>query len=229
MEFSPHMSNFEIDNLKKGQQKMTSMLKAFDSICRKYNIKYWCTGGTLIGADRHKGWVPYDGDIDIAMLIEDYNLFKLKKAELPDSMWFQDRETDPLHTSIVAKIRDKNSCFLSYKDAPYHSGLAIDIWLYSVERDKIVTYLGYKTSFPAVTGDDFRDFDDDIIFPLKEGVFEDISVYVPNNVEKYLFDIWGEYPLPLFPVEKRFPHEGLIDPDNSSAKTKELYPYFYDI
>ena len=208
---------------------MTGILKAFDSICRKYDIKYWCTGGTLIGADRHKGWVPWDSDIDISMLIEDYTLFRSKIGELPDSMWFQDRETDPLHKSIVAKIRDKNSCFLSYKDAPFHSGLALDIFLYSVERDKIVTYLGYKSSSPAITGDDFRDFDNDIIFPLKEGLFENISVYVPNNIEKFLFDVWGIYPLPLLPIDKRFPHKGLIDPDNASAKTKELYPYFYDI
>lgn len=227
MELAQHLTISDKENLKKGQVKMTSMLRIFDFICRKYNIKYWSMGGTLIGVDRHKGWIPYDGDVDIGMLIDDYKLFRSKADELPSSMWLQDKESDPLHPSIVAKIRDKNSCFLLYENAPFHSGLAIDIFLFDTKEERVVTYLGYKFNVPQDLGDDFRDFDKDTIFPLKEGLFEDITVYIPNNIEQYLFDVWGEYPLPLLPVEKRYPHEGFIDPDNASAKTKELYPHFY--
>ena len=50
------------------------MLKMIDKLCRENNLKYWCQGGTLIGAVRHKGWIPFDGDIDISMLEEDYNI-----------------------------------------------------------------------------------------------------------------------------------------------------------
>ena len=66
-----YSDNLTIENIKKlnhGQRIMTKMFKEFNSICRKHNIKYWCLGGTLIGAIRHKGWIPWDGDIDIGML-----------------------------------------------------------------------------------------------------------------------------------------------------------------
>ena len=66
----------EIDNLRKGQLIMTNMLREFDKICRENGLKYWCTGGTLIGAIRHKGWIPHDADIDVSMLEEDYEKLK---------------------------------------------------------------------------------------------------------------------------------------------------------
>ena len=51
---------------------MTDMLRTFDQICHMNDLRYWCVGGTLIGAVRHQGWVPHDADEDVAMLTGDY-------------------------------------------------------------------------------------------------------------------------------------------------------------
>ena len=55
----------------KHQQRMVELLLAFDAICKRHHIRYWLIGGTLIGAARHQGFIPWDDDMDVQMLRED--------------------------------------------------------------------------------------------------------------------------------------------------------------
>ena len=81
IEMSPILSKQDIEDLKKVQIIMTKMFRDFDKICRKHNIKYWCGAGTLLGVIRHKGWIPFDGDIDIGMTLTEYEKFKKVEFE----------------------------------------------------------------------------------------------------------------------------------------------------
>ena len=72
IELHPALSTQDVDNLRAGQRKMTLMLAEFDRICRNYNLTYWLNGGTLIGAVRHKGWVPCDADVAVCMIDTEY-------------------------------------------------------------------------------------------------------------------------------------------------------------
>ena len=64
--------NPEGSQLWKHQQRMVELLLAFDAICKRHHIRYWLIGGTLIGAARHQGFIPWDDDMDVQMLREDY-------------------------------------------------------------------------------------------------------------------------------------------------------------
>lgn len=71
------------------QQIQVELLKEFDRICRKYNLKYNISFGTLLGAVRHKGFIPWDDDIDVTMPAEDFNkLDNIMKTELDESKYY---------------------------------------------------------------------------------------------------------------------------------------------
>ena len=82
------------------------MLKEFDRVCRKHGIKYTMDGGTMLGAVRHKGFIPWDDDTDVAMLRAEYEKFKRVAGELdPSVCWFQDHDTDPEYRWGYGKLR----------------------------------------------------------------------------------------------------------------------------
>lgn len=118
--------------LRRQQLRMLELLKAIDAVCRKHHIPYWLSSGTLIGAARHKGFIPWDDDLDIEMLRSDYlRLLKVLPQELPDNLALQTNETDPNYMFIFGKLRDLNSHMeetTSYDRIFHYTGIYIDIF-----------------------------------------------------------------------------------------------------
>ncbi len=117
----------------KAQQVMLDLLQVFDILCKKHNLIYWLDHGTLLGAVRHKGFIPWDDDLDVTMPREDYEIFlKVVKEELPESVFLQTKITDPRSPVHYAKLRDRNSTYIDAweegKDVDYHQGIFIDIF-----------------------------------------------------------------------------------------------------
>ena len=104
---------------------------SFISVCEELNLKYYLIGGTLLGAVRHKGFIPWDDDIDIGMLREDYEVF-LKKGQkfLPEGYFLQSNESDPEYFNCFAKIRNSNTTYLetSVNNRNINHGVFIDIF-----------------------------------------------------------------------------------------------------
>lgn len=127
-----YLEQYKKLQLRRCQLKQLSMLEEIDRICQKHHIGYWLDGGTLLGAVRHKGFIPWDDDIDIAMRQEDLQRFiEVAPQELPDTLYLQSRQTEPGYPSPVAKVRDKNSFYIEPSDdmaSDYGKGLFIDIF-----------------------------------------------------------------------------------------------------
>lgn len=119
-------------NLRRCQLKMLGILEEIDRICKMHDIEYWLDGGTLLGAVRHSGFIPWDDDIDIAMRKEDMDRFcKVAMEELPNNLFLQTMETDPESKTPIVKVRDLNSIFIEFGDSfnlNYQKGIFVDIF-----------------------------------------------------------------------------------------------------
>lgn len=116
--------------LRQAQLVMLKLLKAFHAICGKHGLRYWLDAGTLLGAVRHGGFIPWDDDVDVVMPREDYLRFcALAADELPPDMFFQTPETDPGFACPWVKIRDRYSHLVeSGGPYPYSQAIFIDIF-----------------------------------------------------------------------------------------------------
>lgn len=133
------------------QNKEFKMLHELNKICRKHNIKYTLAGGTLLGAIRHNGFIPWDDDVDVYMLREDYQKFReVVSTELSDEYFYQSNETDPNYYYLYDKIRMNDTIFEEASLANYdiHQGVYIDIFPvdYTLSNKKIANaqYKKYK-------------------------------------------------------------------------------------
>lgn len=100
-------------------------------VCEENNIKYFLVGGTLLGAVRHKGFIPWDDDIDVGMLREDYDKFiKIAPEKLNKKYYLQCYETDDKSYFPFAKVRKNGTIFNEelIKDYNTHKGIYIDIF-----------------------------------------------------------------------------------------------------
>lgn len=102
--------NGEGTDLRKAQLRMLDILIAVDKICRKHNIPYWLDYGTLLGAVRHGGFIPWDDDVDISMMKDDYNRFlAIAPKELSEQFAIQNTNTEKYHYVPFTKVIDKYS------------------------------------------------------------------------------------------------------------------------
>ena len=260
--------------LREAQILMKTILRDIDSICRENDISYWIESGTMLGAKRHDGFIPWDDDIDIGMMRKDYERFlELAPSYLPDDLFLQNAQLDSGVENSWSKVRHKYSKLIEEDDVEYHEGLFVDIFPYDfyecnmtdkyyirkkiseinylmlfkskltyeknivenfkigiarvykriiikkdlnqfcIERQKKavngirkenVKFVGYGSEIGEFDFD--RYMEKDIIFPIKEGKFEDIKVKIPNDSHRYLSTIYGEKYMDIPKIEDRYNH-----------------------
>jgi lipopolysaccharide cholinephosphotransferase len=122
--------------LRRAQMKMLAMLEVVDAICLKHGLDYWLDAGTLLGAIRHQGFIPWDDDMDIAMPRDSYEAFlQIAPSEIPEHMWLQTAQTDPGFYNVATplKIRDRRSRYIEKHEQineNYVQGIFIDVFVY---------------------------------------------------------------------------------------------------
>lgn len=123
MEIDPRLRRLQLAELE--------ILDEFVHVCEKYGLRYYLVGGTLLGAVRHQGFIPWDDDIDVAMPREDYDRFAdVAASELGPQYFYQSPETDPYYFLTYAKMRKNGTEIYEerFKNARFHKGIFIDIF-----------------------------------------------------------------------------------------------------
>ena len=137
--------------MQKVQNVCLEILNEIDRICKKHNIPYFFIGGTLLGAVRHKGFIPWDDDLDVAMAREDYERFiKICESQL-NGYYLTCQENNDNHFFIFAKVCKLNTLFIEklyldyYKTSNWEIGIYVDVFpLDNVKKSNIFFFVRRK-------------------------------------------------------------------------------------
>lgn len=219
--------------LRRGQLRMLEILKCVDAICRKHNIPYWLSSGTLLGAVRHGGFIPWDDDLDIEMLREDYlKLLPILRKELPENFVLQDEILEKgFYPYLFVKVRDKNS--LINENFDWHlknEGLFIDI--FPLEKSyyplfilshKLYCFFCARFFSNRIIYNINRKLLDKIVFRL----FRFLSSFQNTDVVRHTFGMGflrHRNKTDIFPlVELQFEGHSFYVPNNYDAYLKKMF------
>ena len=168
-------------------------------ICDRHNIKWFVEGGTLLGAVRHKGFIPWDDDIDIDMFRDDYERFIFfAKQELEAPYFLQTHETDSLSMYGHAKIRNSRTMAMQNFEYDnmlnYNQGVFVDIFPLDKIPDSLEEasqYAGAVTEQFCLSRNRLYDALSFKTFPLRKNLFKLFSRYMGCYGHKLLFKIKG--------------------------------------
>lgn len=119
------------ETIEKIQETEFDIMQEIDSVCRRHKLTYFAVGGSVLGAVRHQGFIPWDDDIDIGMPRKDYDAFlRYAAEELPEGYFLQTFFTEKNSPFYFAKVRKYNTKFVEYylRDLDIHHGLFVDIF-----------------------------------------------------------------------------------------------------
>lgn len=116
-------------DIRRIQMVMLEIMKEVDRVNRSHGLKYYLEGGTLLGAVRHGGFIPWDDDADLSMPRPDYERF-IREANdwLPPYLRVRSYLTDPDYPFYYAKVEDIRTTIVEGPTHPYVGGIYIDIF-----------------------------------------------------------------------------------------------------
>ena len=168
--------------LRKMQLLQLDMILELDRVCRVHDIPYILIGGSLLGAVRHHGYIPWDDDADIAMLREDYERFKTVCDEMNSSIcWFQDFTTDSEYRWGYGKLRRTGTTYIraGQEHLKCQTGVCVDVFpLDDIPR--------------SIIGQGIQDF---VCYCLRKILWSEVARVQYTGLKKAWFTLLSKIPI----------------------------------
>ncbi len=134
------MTILDNETLRRVQDHLLIIAEEIKRVCEENDIHYFLAGGTLIGVVRHSGFIPWDDDLDIGMLREDYDRFiQIAPEKLSNQFFLQTWKTDNQYCQAFAKVRMKQTVYREANDPEKkdYQGFFVDVFPYDNIPDDI--------------------------------------------------------------------------------------------
>ena len=173
------------------QQAETETLDKVVEICEKNNLRYYLIGGTLLGAVRHKGFIPWDDDIDIVMPREDYDRFReIFEQQSNDAYYMQTPQNEPKYPEDIYKFRKKGTVYESLRARRFKlkcTGIWVDIFpLDDVPKQRSVVQTIYGFIIHSLIKPILNAYD----FGIKNRSIKGSVLYLFSRLLPFSFYVW---------------------------------------
>lgn len=169
------------------QQADLILIDKVDEICRKLDIGYFICGGSMLGYERNGGIIPWDDDIDVAMLRSDYDRFIKEAGPLLDDRFFlQTRNTDPHIPYLFSKIRLNNTEYITkYNEhRAFHKGICLDIFPFDFIPNDPEEQDAFREEVLALSKAHNR--------IVNNQMPEPVDAVKPRNLQEYYYRLYGK-------------------------------------
>ncbi len=229
------MGNMEIALV---QNRLLQMGKTVCNLLEENGIPYMIAFGTLLGAVRHEGFIPWDDDFDLFLFDDSYGkAIEVLRDNLPDDMFLEDENSEPLYFHAWAHVKDvntKTTCEQFPQDNIYaHKGLSVDLYCAHKMKEKEVDlfrlnenlkYQSRKYKQNLISKEDYICIKDELESKIH---FEESKVRQDTNDADAYGMVVNErimYPEEIFPLKKyTFEDGGFYGPNDSDSMLKRFY------
>ena len=221
-------------DIKRVQNRLLAMAKTIAKILEKHSIPYEISFGTLLGAVRHNGFIPWDDDFDFFLFEDTYQkAMEVLEKELPEDMFLENSKSEPKYFHDWAHVKDTNSicsCQQFPQDELYsHHGLSVD--LYKITKIKTqdfaefryqnaLAYIDRRMKLGLIEQDDY----DKRKKSYEERKLKDCVKTQDSEIYAYPFDIGFQFKDDIFPL-KRYKYEDCEFWGPSNAASILTYRY----
>ena len=185
-------------------KKLLKILKLWNEFTEQNRIDYWACGGTLLGAVRHSGFIPWDNDIDVCIMLSDLKKIKKKLDNHPVLRYYECEHGLQLYIKNKDEDQDNNNDY----SFPF-----LDVFICDYYNKNTIKYCGFLSRDGSPTWFTSDLFPNEQVYanelyPLKRVAFEDTTIMVPNNQVNVLYRMFSDKCLTICKIANHtFVHE----------------------